>query len=59
MDAFLQPHNLGRRQDAPSGNTGSSGGGTFLDLISNPFQAAVSLYSPNLFPTTTDLPSSN
>lgn len=37
MDDYLEIQRVGRRQSAPS----SGGGNTFLDLIANPFVAAV------------------
>lgn len=42
MDDFLTLQLLGRRQDASSGSTGNGGSKAFLDLIANPFVAAVS-----------------
>lgn len=41
MSELLEIQPLGRRQDASSGSTGGGGNTTFLDLIANPFVAAV------------------
>jgi hypothetical protein len=45
MDGFRELQRLRPRQDASSGSVGSGESNTFLDLIANPFLAAVSFSS--------------
>lgn len=45
MDGFRELQRLRPRQDASSGSVGTGESNTFLDLIANPFLAAVSFSS--------------